>query len=90
MDPKALLQESADWMFSDDYKQRFVAEYVQVAARLALLKRVLDNRDDREVEFETTCSRSALEDQASVMEDYAIVLQERADREGIELPNIAA
>lgn len=88
MDPKELLKQSAVQMLSDSYEERFLAEYLQVTARMMLLKRMLSDWEAGTLDFKPICPRSFYEDQLTIMEDYAIVLKERADLESIELPDI--
>lgn len=88
MDPKELLKQSAVQMLSDSYEERFLAEYLQVTARMMLLKRMLSDWEAVTLDFKPICPRSFYEDQLTIMEDYAIVLKERADLESIELPDI--
>lgn len=88
MDPKELLKQSVVQMLSDSYEERFLAEYLQVTARIMLLKRMLSDWEVGTLDFKPICPRSFYEDQLTIMEDYAIVLKERADLESIDLPDI--
>lgn len=77
------LMDTVDMMASSDYKERFKAEYYQLAIRLRRLKNVIEkiNRG----EFQPTCSKGILADQVYLMEQYLDLLKSRADIEGIKV-----
>lgn len=79
------LKETIELMQSDDYKDRFKAEYWQVADRYKKLKAMLAKWDKRELNFTPTCPRSTYNMQIKAMTDYMAVLEIRAVAEGIEL-----
>ena len=79
------LSETVEMMNSTDYKERFKAEYNQLAIRYKGLKTMLDNWDNGTLKFEPTCSRSTYNMQIKAMTDYLAVLEARAVMEGIEL-----
>lgn len=79
------LKETSALMESPDYKDRFRAEYYQVAIRHEKLKAMLDKWDKGELSFTPTCSRATYDFQMRAMEDYIAILAERADIEHIEL-----
>ena len=72
-------------MNSDDYKERFKAEYNQVMIRIEGLNTMLLNWDVGKLNFEPKCSYGLLSAQLSSMETYAKILRERARIENIEL-----
>ena len=72
-------------MTSDDYKDRFMAEYYQVKIRYQKLKSILDKYEEGTLDFEPSCSISLLMIQREIMEDYLNVLQDRAIVENIEI-----
>ena len=79
------LTDTAELMASSDYKDRFKAEYGQVAIRCEKLKAMLEKWDRGELNFMPTCPRSLYELQVRAMEDYIAVLQARAVIEGVAL-----
>ena len=84
------LEDTAKLMTSEDYKERFIAEYVQVAIRLMRLGLLLGKVNNGEAPscFTPTCPISLLEDQYKTMLRYSFVLIQRAEIEKIELPSI--
>lgn len=79
------LKDTVALMNSDDYKERYRAEYWQVAYRLKKLKEMLDKWDSGKLGFVPTCPRSTYDMQVSAMSDYVAVLEIRAVAEGINL-----
>ena len=80
------LKNTINMMNSDDYKERFKAEYCQVVIRYQKLKAMLEKWDNGELNFNPTCPRSTYNIQISAMTDYIAILEARAVMEGIELP----
>lgn len=79
------LIDTVDLMTSDDYKDRFMAEYYQVKIRYQKLKSILDKYEEGTLDFEPSCSISLLMMQRDIMEDYLNVLQDRAITENISV-----
>lgn len=79
------LKDTIEMMMSEDYKERFKAEYYQLAARYEGLRAMLDKWDNNSLEFVPTCPRSTYNMQITAMTDYLAVLEARAVMEGIEL-----
>ena len=79
------LKETVDMMVSEDYKERFKAEYYQVKIRLEKLQRMVVKWDDGELPFTPTCPRKIYDGQLHIMHRYIDILEERAQIEGIEL-----
>lgn len=79
------LRETVEMMNSEDYKERFKAEYYQVVIRYQKLKSMLDKWDNNELNFTPTCPRSTYNMQITAMTDYIAVLEARAVMEGVEL-----
>lgn len=79
------LTDTAELMASTDYKDRFKAEYRQVAIRCEKLNAMLERWDKGGLNFTPTCPRSLYELQVRAMEDYIAVLQARAVIEGVAL-----
>ena len=80
------LKNTINMMNSDDYKERFKAEYCQVVIRYHKLKAMLEKWDNGALNFNPTCPRSTYNIQISAMTDYIAILEARAVMEGIELP----
>ena len=51
------LKDTIEMMRSEDYKQRFKAEYYQLKIRTEKLKAMLDKWDAGELSFKPTCPR---------------------------------
>ena len=79
------LRDTIVMMNSEDYKERFKAEYYQVVIRYQKLKSMLDKWDNDQLEFTPTCPRSTYNMQIAAMTDYIAVLKARAVMEGVEL-----
>lgn len=79
------LADTAEMMMSEDYKERFRAEYGQVAIRHLKLKAMLEKWDKGELNFTPTCPRSTYDLQIKAMADYIAVLEARAVMEDILL-----
>jgi len=79
------LRDTIEMMNSEDYKERFKAEYYQVVIRYQKLKSMLDKWDNDQLEFTPTCPRSTYNMQITAMTDYIAVLEARAVMEGVEL-----
>ena len=82
------LCETVEGMNSTDYKERFIAEYQQLAIRYKGLRTMLEKWDKGELTFSPTCPRSTYNMQIKAMTDYLAVLEARAVMENIELPDI--
>ena len=79
------LNETVKMMNSDDYKERFKAEYYQLKIRVNGLKKMLDKWDNGELNFTPTCPREIYDDQMEYMINYMTVLANRAYIEHIDL-----
>ena len=79
------LSDTVEMMNSTDYKDRFKAEYNQLAIRYKGLKTMLDKWDNGTLQFEPTCPRSTYNMQIKAMADYLAVLEARAVMENIVL-----
>ena len=80
------LKDTSELMCSEDYKDRFCAEYMQVDIRARRLKKVLDDWDDGTLGFEPKSKYSSLYAQYHTMCAYLAVLMDRAAQEGMQLP----
>ena len=79
------LQDTAELMVREDYKERFRAEYYQVLLRLDALASMLIKWEHGMLDFTPKCSKETLETQGIFMQGYKNVLELRAEIEGIEL-----
>lgn len=79
------LAETVEMMNSDDYKDRFKAEYYQLTTRFHGLLNMLNAWDNDKLTFEPKCPRSTYELQVRAMRDYITILEMRAVMENIEL-----
>lgn len=79
------LSDTAELMQSADYKDRFKAEYGQVAIRHQKLKDMLVKWDNGQLDFKPTCPRSLYDMQLRAMSDYKTILECRAKMEDIIL-----
>lgn len=82
------LKDTVEMMGSDDYKERFVAEYVQLKIRYDKLYAVLEKYAADKLDFKPTCPIEILYEQLDHMEAYLNILKIRADYEDVELPTI--
>lgn len=79
------LKDTISMMTSDDYKERFKAEYHQLKLRTKKLSAMLNLWDIGALHFTPVCPREILEKQLSAMIDYLAILALRADEEEIDL-----
>lgn len=77
------LKETLDMMLSDDYKERFKAEYYQLENRIEKLQKIVFSFGN--AEFKPACSIDLLAWQLHAMREYKAVLMRRANVEGIKL-----
>lgn len=78
-------KETIELMMSEDYKERFKAEYYQTKLRYDKLHKMLVKIEAGTLEFMPTCRVDLLERQARHMREYLHVLEIRAEVERIEL-----
>ena len=88
------LKDTISLMNSDDYKERFVAEYLQTKIRYEKLKAFNNKieaaeeteRSDKKIEMpKHDCPYEMLREQQSIMGQYLHILEVRAVIEGITL-----
>lgn len=79
------LKDTIEMMQSEDYKERFKAEYYQLEIRLDKLTSMLEKWDRGELNFTPICPRELYNQQVSGMVDYLNALRTRAGIEGIQL-----
>ena len=70
-------------MLSDDYKERFKAEYYQLLIRYNKVTNMLNNWDS--LDFTPTCKKDIFRRQSNTMRAYLDILEERALIEKIDL-----
>lgn len=79
------LKDTITEMMSEDYKERYKAEYHQLSIRRRKLSAMLDKMVEGRLEFDPKGSLTLLTAQLSAMSAYLMILKERARIEGIEL-----
>lgn len=77
--------DTVDMMCSDDYQERFKAEYIQLTMRHERLVTMLHKYEAGMLDFKPACPIDVLKKQADVMSEYQAVLEQRAVLEGIDL-----
>lgn len=83
------LKETVNGMLSEDYKERFIAEYQQVIIRLRSLKNMIDAYREDRLDFTPETPIELLDDQYKYMTLYAGSLVKRAKLyEGIDLEEV--
>lgn len=80
------LKETIDGMVSNDYNERFIAEFQQLEIRFNKLYSMLQKWDAGDLDFEPHCPRELMLEQLSIMSKLKVIMRERAGWEGIELP----
>lgn len=79
------LKDTMELMVSENYKDRFKAEYYQTKVRYEKLHKILIKYEAGTLDFELSCPPEILEKQACFMENYLKTLEIRAEIEKIEL-----
>ena len=79
------LNDTIKLMESENYRDRFKAEYYQVKIRHDKLGAMLTKYDKNELNFKPKCSFSLLLNQYRVMGEYLDLLKLRADIEEVRL-----
>lgn len=79
------LKDTVDMMISDDYKERFKAEYRQLTCRINSLQKIVTGMEKGTLKFKPKCSHDLLLWQLTTMREYAKVLKLRAEQEKIKL-----
>ena len=72
-------------MDSEDYKDRFKAEYYQTKIRYDKLHKMVIKYEAGNLDFTPSCSLELLKNQLSYMGNYLRILEIRAEVEGIKL-----
>ena len=79
------LKDTIELMTSEDYKERFKAEYLQLKIRVEGLRKMLIKWDAGKLDFTPPCPRETYLTQKRYMEEYLNQLEVRAEIEDIEL-----
>ena len=79
------LKDTVALMLSDDYTDRFKAEYYQLKIRRDQLYDMIARVDTGTLEHDLPCSISIYAEQCASMERYLRFLELRAEIEGIKL-----
>lgn len=79
------LGDTVTLMNSEDYKERFAAEYWQTKIRYEKLHRMVVRHEAGTLDFTPTCPIDLLKQQKSHMGQYLYCLEVRAEMEGINL-----
>lgn len=79
------LKDTVTQMVSNDYKERFKAEYKQAVIRNRKLVKIIDDYYKNVLSFSLDCPIELLERQQSILFSYIEILSDRAGYEGINL-----
>lgn len=79
------LKDTMALMTSQDYRQRFQAEYYQLVIRYRKLLDMLNKWDNGKLDFKPTCPRSTYNIQIKAMAEYIAALEARAVMENVPL-----
>ena len=82
------LKDTIKLMQSDDYKDRFKAEYYQTKIRYEKLHKILIKYEAGTLSFTPSCPIEILNNQAACMEYYLKQLEIRAAVESIDLNEV--
>lgn len=79
------LKDTVELMNSNDYKERFKAEYLQTKIRYDKLHKMTVKYEAGTLNFEPSCPLEILKEQKSYMGNYLRMLEIRAEIEKIDL-----
>lgn len=79
------LQDTVPEMLSEDWKERFKAEYHQLDIRTKRLQELYDQWEEGTLPFKPSCKKDVWRRQLIYMEGYRDILKERSYIEGIDL-----
>lgn len=82
---KMELMDTVPMMGSEDYKERFKAEYIQTKIRYEKLRNMIVRYEAGTLDFAPSCPMNLLKSQKTAMGNYLYCLVVRAQIEGIEL-----
>jgi hypothetical protein len=78
------LKQSVDLMLSEDYKERLVAEHMQLKSRIEGLNDFLTKWNDGNLDFTPKSFMSVFESQLNAMRQYFEALERRLKDEGLK------
>ena len=81
----ATIEDTKDLMLSEDYKERFIAEFIQLDIRANKLLKMLNDWKMGKLKFTPACDYGLLKKQFDLMDEYRMILRVRAQIEGIKL-----
>ena len=81
------LKDTIELMTSEDYKERFKAEYWQTKIRYDKLHKLIIKMEAGTCDFTPSCGLEIHKEQAKYMGMYLYILEVRAEYEGINLKN---
>lgn len=81
------LKDTVEMMNSEDYQERFKAEYMQAKIRYDKLDAMTVKYEAGTLNFTPKCSLELLKEQKSYMGNYIRCLKVRAEIEGVLLGN---
>ena len=84
------LSDSIEMMLSEDFKERFKAEYYQTKIRYNKLHKMVVQYEAGKLSFQPKCSLELLKAQKSAMGQYLYTLEVRAMVEEISLEEVFA
>lgn len=79
------LKDTINLMTSNDYKERFKAEYHQTLERFNKLYKLLIKHEAGTLDFVPSCPIEVLKEQKMHMDNYLHILEVRAEIENIKL-----
>ena len=82
------LKDTVELMISENYKDRFKAEYVQTKIRYEKLHAMCIKYEAGVLDFKPECPLYLLKEQKSYMGNYLRTLEIRAELEGIDLSSL--
>lgn len=81
-----ILKDTVPLMCSEDYRSRFLAEYLQLKIRTDKLEAMIKKWRKNELAFTPNSPIDLLETQLNCMKSYLACLDTRASREGLKMP----
>lgn len=82
------LRDTLSLMLSDNYKERFIAEYLQAKIRYDKLDKMTVKYEAGTLDFTPTCPLEILKEQKKFLGNYIRTLKIRAEIEKVELPEV--
>ena len=82
---KIEIKDTVDMMLSEDYKERFVAEYWQLRRRYESLAKMIEKYYLGKLNFKPDCPIELFQRQADLMYSYLVCLETRAKIDKIKL-----